>query len=184
VRALDPAFAAAVDAGVIIPAVLAELTFASGVQRVWTGVGTLSWNGYSWLGLSRLAGMGAITEGVTVNAEGTTVSLSGIDPTLYAESLTDIQIGAPATLWLALLHEGVFVGTPAKLFAGAMDQPSCSAGTDKITISIALETKMTNLKRASCSRYTAADQQVRHPADKGFNWVERLNDIALKWGSA
>lgn len=182
-RALDPLMIAALQTGVIVPALLAELTFRSSIQHAWTGYGPLTWNGHTYLGVGSLAGMGTISEGMEVRADGTSVSLSGIDPTLYAASMDDIQLGASATIWFALLSGGVFIGTPYTLFKGQVDKPSVSTGADSITISLALENRLTNLQHATNRRYTAADQHILYPTDTAFNWVELLNDLALRWGS-
>ena len=179
-RNLDPAFVAALRGYVIVPAILADLTFASGTTHAWTGYGPLTWSGNTYLGVGQLAGIGDITEGIRVQADGTTVSLSGIDPALYDAAMADIQLGAPATLWLALLSQGQVVSV-YQHFQGLIDQPTVSPGPDTITISIALENKMTNLQRASARRYTSADQHIAYPDDIAFSWVECLNDIAIRW---
>lgn len=84
-REVDSTMAAALPNGVIQPAVLAMITLNSGVEYLWSGVGDLSWNGQTWKGLGSLASMDAITENVLVQAEGTSVTLSGI-------GLSDIDI--------------------------------------------------------------------------------------------
>jgi hypothetical protein len=182
-RILDSAFQAALDQGVISPAILVQLTFNSGVQHIWTGIGPLVYDAQTYLGVGALGGVGTITEGSEVRADGTSVSLSGVDPALYAESLTDIKLGAPAKIWLALLSQGALLGAPYLLFSGLVDKPTTSPGPESMTISLALESRMTNLQRASQRRYTAADQHIRYPDDIGFNWVEILSDIALRWGA-
>lgn len=75
---LHPTMATALSDGLIVPAMLAELTFKSGIQRVWSGVGNLVWDSKTWSGVGALASVGAITEASAVQAEGTTVTLSGI----------------------------------------------------------------------------------------------------------
>jgi hypothetical protein len=64
--------------GVIQPVVLAQLTLKSGVVYVWSGVGDLVWNGNTYTGVGYLGKVGEITEASAVQAEGTTLTLSGI----------------------------------------------------------------------------------------------------------
>ena len=182
-RNLDPALAAAFEAGVLIPAILAQLTFASGTYYAWTGYGPLHWNGNTFLGVGTLGSFGGVTESTDVRADGTTVGLSGIDPALYSDCMQDIQLGAPATIWLALLSQGAIIGAPYKIFEGTVDQPVIEPGTEEIAITLSLENLITNLQRATCSRYTAADQRVLYPTDSAFNGVEQLADQALIWGT-
>jgi hypothetical protein len=182
-RALDPSMAAALSSGLIQPFFMAELSFKSQMQWVWTGVGNLVWNSQTFVGVGSVAKIGTIQEGTDVHAYGTTVTLSGIDPVLLGECMTDMEPGAQATLWLGLMANGTIIGSPYQLFSGVMDQPTVSVGTDTISITLALETKMLDLSRASNRRYTSADQRLYHPTDSAFGWVEPLNDQADVWGT-
>jgi hypothetical protein len=128
-----------------------------------------------------LGAVGEIQESTEIKADGTSVQLSGIDPALLNESLNDIQLGAPATLWLGIFSEGAVLAA-YPIFVGTVDKPQIPIGPDTISIQLALETRMANLQRASNRRYTAADQRSYYPSDTGFNWVETLNDISLIWG--
>jgi hypothetical protein len=182
-RQLDASLAAALATGNISPFFMAQLSFKSQMMWVWTGVGTLVWNAQPFLGVGSVAKIGTIQEGTDVHAYGTTVTLSGIDPVLLGESMTDMEPGAQATLWLGLLSNGSIIGSPYQLFKGAMDQPTISVGVDTISITLALETRMLDLSRASNRRYTSADQRLYHPTDSAFGWVESLNDQADVWGT-
>jgi hypothetical protein len=175
---------AALPASQVSLAVLGILTFKSEPVYVWTGVGPLLYNGNTYLGLGSLGEIGAITEGTDVQAYGTVVSLSGIDPTLLSESMTDIQLGAPATLMLALFDQaaGTVIGTPQTIFQGVVDKPTITPGTKAIKISLALETRLANLQRPSMRRYSSADQNLYYPNDIFFHWVEEQIDIAVKFG--
>lgn len=182
-RELDGTYAGGLSAPVIMPIRLVMLTFASMVKYVWSGVGTLSWNGNDFGGVGSLGQVGTITEGVNVEANGTTVSLSGIDPTLLSECLTDIQIGAPARIWRGLWSNGALYGTPYQTFRGYVDKPVINISAETLAITLSLESRIVNLGRASYRRYTAADQHLQYPNDCGFDWIEEIQDIALKTGT-
>lgn len=77
-RNLDSTLAAALSDGLIQPVILVQLTLNSGVERVWSGVGDLVWDGKTFSGVGNLGSIGAIGEGSAVKADGTTVTLSGI----------------------------------------------------------------------------------------------------------
>src|SRR5690348_11905300 len=87
----------------LYPAFLADITFTSGVSYVWSGVGSLVWNGHTYIGVGSLGQVGDVNENTEVRADGTSLTLSGIDSTLLNDCLNDIQIGAPVTVWLASL---------------------------------------------------------------------------------
>ncbi len=180
-RNLTQAMQAAITARVIQPALLASLTFKSTTANVWTGIGPLTYNGVTYQGVGNLGSLGTITENTTVEAAGTSVTLNGIDPTLYADSISDIVTGQPASIWLACLSGGTVLGT-SLLFQGLIDIPTVTEGADDITISLALESKLVNLQRANRKLYTAAEQRRLYPTDSGFNYVEIMQDVANIWG--
>jgi len=183
-RDLSSPMITAIESNYIRPALLAKLTFKTGIEYVWSGAGTLSFGGNNYRGVGSLGSIGAISEGTEVRADGTTLMLSGIDPAILGECLNEVQLGAPATIYFALLDQSnAIVGTPYPLFDGVVDAPAVTVAPDTVSISLALENRMTNLQRPTNRRYTAADQHLQYPNDTGFNWVEILNDIALRWGS-
>lgn len=183
-RNLPAPMLSGITSNFIRPALMADLTFASGTQYVWTGPADLPYNGNTYRGIGSLGSIGSVTEGTQVRADGTTVSLSGIDPALLSDSLNDIQVGAPAVLYFILVDATLnIIGTPYIIFSGKVDKPTINPGLDTFTISLALESPLTNLQRPNARRYTSADQRVYYPDDTGFAWVELLNDIALRWGN-
>lgn len=114
----------------------------------------------------------------------------GYEPTWYmksvapvASALEDVLVGGAAEVYFALLAEGALLGSPYLVWRGIVDQPTVDSSADTFDVTLALESLLTNLGRASMRRYTAADQRLYFPDDIGFNWVETLNDIALRWGS-
>jgi hypothetical protein len=75
---LDPLISAELPKPLVRPALLLQIALNSGTEYLWSGVGDLAWDGHTWKGLGVFASMGPITENSEVQAEGTTVTLSGI----------------------------------------------------------------------------------------------------------
>jgi hypothetical protein len=184
-RNIETSLAEEFAAASIMPLVLVMLTFRTGVQWVWSGVGPLEWNGHTFTGVGSLGEISDVNEGSEIHADGITVALSGIDTEILAECLDDIQPGAPAKVWVGCLRDGEVVGAYV-LFAGTMDKapisitPPDKDGKSTATITLSLENKMIDHARASQRRYTTADQHANgHPTDIAFNSVEALNDQSL-----
>ena len=184
-RLLDSGMSAGLTAKTVAPAVLAMLTFKTGVRYVHSGIGDLLWGSNTYQGIGSLGKLGVISEGTDVKADGTSLQLSGIDPTLLSESMADVKVGAPAKVWLALFDRvtGAMLGAPYPMFVGMVDAPQILVGGDTVTISLPLESRLSNLQRPRMQRYTAADQRRKYPTDSGFNWVESLNSQSMRWGS-
>lgn len=170
-----------ISSGTYSPCVLLDLQLASGMVHLWTGFGQVAYGSYSYQGIGQLGSLGDVNESLEVRAEGTSVTLSGIDPTLLADTLGDVQQGAPAVVSFALFSAGA-ISSVVVAFSGTVDQPSIEPGPDSFAITLALESRMTDLQRPTSRRYTASDQNQYYPTDYGFAWVEMLNDIALVWG--
>ncbi len=157
-RGLDTRLQQGLNAGTIQPVFLALLTFRSGVRYVSSASFPIAFNGNVFQGVGTLGQVGVVNESTSVKADGLTLTLSGIDPDILGESLTDIQPLAPAKVWFGLLSGATLVGIPFCLFAGIVDKPSIDISAESATITLALETRMNNLNRPNQRRYTSADQ--------------------------
>lgn len=167
------------------PVILASFAFRSKIEYYWTGRGTISWSGMNFTGIGTLGKLGTVGGGPAEVAEpGTTVEASGLDADLLGETLTDVQVGGSVSIWLGSWQNGALHGTPYLLWQGGMGQPAIVPDPKKFSIMIELQTRLAQLNRATCRRYTAADQRRYYPDDSGFNFVEIQNDIALIWGAA
>jgi hypothetical protein len=192
-RNLDSSLSAALRSNSIVPVLLADLTFKSGVSYCWTGIGNLAYNGNTYTGIGNLGRISAISEGSSVKADGIEVTLSGVGymplqtggtsavALAVNEAMSDYKMGGAAKIRFGLLNNGVLIGSPYLIFSGQMDQPSIDINPVAGTITIAIENKLSNLLRPTARRYTAADQHIQYPNDTGFNFVEMLNDVALRW---
>jgi hypothetical protein len=183
-RSASSAFLTALSQPIIRPAFLVQAGFASGPVYLWTGRGSLTWNGQTWLGTGSQGIISTIEEGSTVEAKGITLSLSGIDPSLLTGILTEFQLGLPCFVYFAL-----FDGTPALIpdpipaFAGRMDQPTIDVDGSGCTITIAVESRLMDMNVSAARRYTQEDQQRDHPNDQAFNFVPALQEVSvLYWG--
>jgi hypothetical protein len=164
-------------------AFFAELHFVDSIEYVWTGVGTIDWNGQTWLGMGALASVSPIIEDSQLTSQGISLSLSGIDSTLLSEALTQIRQGMPVRIWLAFFYsDGTIVPEPIMCFAGRMDQPTIDESGETSTITIAVENRMADLQRRLVRRFTDQDQRMDWPRDNGFAFVAQLMDWNSSWG--
>lgn len=169
--------AASVEVGVLF-----EGEFASGWVRLWSGVGTLSWDGKSWSGVGTLLGISGIDETNEIRASGLTVSLSGVPSDLLSAALGDARSGKTGRVYLAFFSSGSIVADPILQFEGRLDVPAIEDGPDTATISISYESELIDLERARERRYTPEDQAIDFPGDLGFSYVAALQDAQITWG--
>jgi hypothetical protein len=169
--------AASVEVGILF-----EGEFASGWVRLWSGIGTLSWDSKTWTGTGNLLGISGIDETAEVRASGMTVSLSGVPSDLLSAALGDARSGRIGRVYLAFFSGGSIVGDPILQFEGRLDVPAIEDGPETATISISYESELIDLERARERRYTPEDQAIDFPGDLGFDYVASLQDAQITWG--
>ena len=101
-RNLTPTMLAALQSQSWAPAVFVEADLAGGTVRIWSGIGTISWNGYTWQGVGQLLKIAFPQETGDVQADNFSIALSGIP--LANGELTVVDI-MPATA-ISLLPDG------------------------------------------------------------------------------
>lgn len=181
---MSSAMLAALQSGVLYPAIFVQGQFATGIVRIWTGYGSISWNGFTWSGVGSLLGLSVVEEGSNVDARGVSLSLSGLDNSLLADALQEFQVAAPVTVYLGLFtgNPGTLLVDPLTSWAGQMDQPIVDVGADKATITITCESKMILHNVSVERRYTQDDQVIDFPGDYGFSFVTSIANQNFTWG--
>ena len=103
-------------------AYLLQLNFADNTYYLWTGVGIIAWNGNNYLGVGTLGTIGGISESCSVQAQGISLSLSGIDPGDLAESMNEINHAGKAWVYLALFEStGAIIANPVPAYMGILE---------------------------------------------------------------
>lgn len=177
------AFIAALGEKVLRPAFFVQATFASSTVYLWTGRGSVTWNGQTWLGVGSMGSISNIEEGSDVQARGIVLTMSGIDPTLLGDVMTEMQQGLPVTVYFALFDATPsLILNPVIAFQGRMDQPTLDVSGETATIQIACESRLMDLNTPAERRYTNEDQQRDYPDDLGFEFVNSIQEITIYWG--
>lgn len=190
-RDLSAGVETAIQAGVVYPALLYEGEFYSAgspsVQylRLWTGVGTLTWDSKTWTGGGTLLGISPLEETRDVKAVGFTVTVSGIESAKVSLALQSVRQNKPGTLWLACFNAaGALIADPYRLRDGRFDIAVIEDNGETCTIAAQYEDRTIDLDRARDRRYTHEDQQIDYPGDLGFEYVAALQDMQIMWGGA
>ena len=65
---------------------------------------------------------------------------------------------------------------------GYIDTMDIQEGPETSTITVTLESKLLELERQRVLRYTSAIQKALFSGDKGFDFVDKLQDKTFVWG--
>jgi hypothetical protein len=182
-RNLTPGFIAALVAPTVRPAFLISMDFSGATVYAWTGVGNITWNGQTWIGVGEMGSISTAVESGETQAAGITLKLSGIPVDLLGDSLNDVDQGRFAYVYLALFDaNGNLIPNPVSLYRGLMDQPTIDISTHTASITVAVENRLVDMQRSQNQRYTDQNQRSRYPNDAGLSFVTRLQDVQLFWG--
>ena len=178
---------AALSASTLYPSIFVSMTFATGTVYVWSGIGTISWNGHSWQGVGSLGSITTIEESGTVEAKGLTLTLSGIDAGLLADDLQEFQSGGAAVIYVGLwditVSPAALIADPLTSWAGRMDFPVVEISGDSAVISIVCESRLLEMQVPNQLYYDQDTQQALFPGDLGMTFVAGCQGANISWGA-
>jgi len=162
---------------------LFEGYFTSITTRFWTGIGDLSWNGFTWTGAGELISVGQASEGSEMKAQGLTISLSGVPTELLALVFENLRQGQRVNVYIGTINNaGVLTANPAIYFSGRVDVPAIADGGDTATISLQVENRFVDFEKNRSLFYTPQTQAIYFPGDRAFDQVTALQDQKIFWG--
>ncbi|MBS4049070.1 MAG: hypothetical protein KG075_22185 [Alphaproteobacteria bacterium] len=182
-RDLTASMQAEVVKPVLYPVAFLEGLYESGPFRLWTGPGTISWDGKEWTGAGNLLSLSEVTESQELKAIGVTATLAGLNDAILSLALQEDYQGRPCRIWLGALDEsGQVIAEPYQIFGGTADVMQINEGGDQSSISMAAESRLIDLERARQHRYEHEAQQAFYPGDLGLQYVSSIQDTVILWG--
>jgi hypothetical protein len=153
-------------------------------------------------------GQGSEEETVEMAVRGATLTLSGAPSDVVSLALSQPYQGREAKIYFGLFQKGsletqastdddlyyilkqdggkIILETNqtslTEIFTGYMDQMNIEEGPESSTIELKIENKLIDLERPRVGRFTSEYQKSVYPDDKGFDFVESLQDLKLNWG--
>ena len=199
------------DEGTFTPVPVATSTPVERVVRLWTGVGTLTYQQKEYFGVGTLLEISAIEETAEIAARGASITLSGIPSSVISLALSEPYQGRGCNIYFGtfaargsgnvgdkvlkedtdfvLLEDGSKITLNdrstqlTQVFAGYMDTMNIEESAETCTVELTVENKLITLERARVARYTSAFQKSLYPNDKGLDFIEDMQDKSISWGS-
>ena len=192
-RDLSSGVSSTLNDDVIYPFFAVELNFDSGtftaadgttqdrVLRLWTGLGTLTYGGNQYFGTGNMLDISSIEESTEIAAKGATITLSGVPSQVVSLALSEPYQGRECTIYFGMNSAQ---SSLTEVFTGYMDQMSIDEGPESSTVQLTVENKLIDLERPRVGRFTSEYQKSIYSEDKGFDFVESLQEQKLTWGRA
>lgn len=184
-RDLTNEMIAEVTADSLSPIYIFKAEFDSGDSNFWTGRGSLVFNGDTYTGLGDFLSISEVVETQNAEANGLSVTLSGIPSSLISVALSEKYQGRTVTIWFGCLDStGALISSPIIVFRGFMDVMELLEGGNTAALTVKAENELIILNRAKERRYTDEDQKLDYPSDVGFEFVTALQDAEITWGKS
>lgn len=203
-RDITDAVLSSLGDSVVYPFFAVELLFdGDQTLRMWTGDGTLVYKGDSWFGTGTMLGVDVVEETSELAAKGASLTLSGVPSEVISLALSEPYQGRIAKVYLGMFVQGEILlesedyilledggkislenqhTALTEIFSGYMDTMDIEEGPSVSTIQLAIENKLIDLERPRTARYTSSYQKSKFSGDKGFDFIEDLQDKELFWG--
>lgn len=182
-RGLAASNATAVAASVVRPIIFAELDFTGGFSRSHSGIGTITWGGFDWLGVGTLGSIDGLEEKADLTRKTVVFTLTGIPNTLLSVVSSENYQGRSAKVYLGFFDAATYqlVATPETLFTGKMDKVNTIQG-ETFSITITAESRLAAWSRPVVRRYNDRDQQSRFTGDLGLQFISQAAQKEIVWG--
>jgi len=179
----------AMMSAVVRPIIFARFDFASGVKRFHTEIGPRIavhpiFGSETYLGVGSFGGMTSdVKETISLSHASLQLSLTGVDPALISDALTDDYHRRDVDLMIGLDDvNGVLVDDPVLLWSGFMDHAIINLGEQSAEMTLVCEDRSTNLRGRCDLRFTDEDMQAVHTGDRIAEYAYRMVDLQIKWG--
>lgn len=182
-RGNSAAFDAEVDNDTISPRLLVKAVFASGTIYVWNGIGDISWDSQTWVGIGTLLSIDNVEEGVDLRPNSVTLSLTGVPAAYKSLALSDIRLSNVVDIWFALLDaNGAVIVDPDKVFRGYMDEVEFVESPVTCDFRVSIINRLVEMEKVKERRYTEYDQKEIYSTDTGLRHIVNVNRDT-PWGS-
>jgi hypothetical protein len=180
-RLLDSTLLAAATSSQVQPVLLFEFDFSGGTVRTWTGMGSLVWNGNTYLGTGILLKVGTMGETQDVTATQFEFTLEGVDSTMLSLVMTEQYQGRAAKMYLGAVVGGIVYAS--LIYGGTMDTIKWDDTGTSATITLSTQNAFYQLLIPRNLRLTDQSHRTLYPNDNGLKYVATIQDQKVDWGT-
>lgn len=167
----------------VIPRLLADLDFSSGILRVHDGIGDLVYGGNTYLGVGTFGGVDEIQEDDKVTPAQMRLRLAGVPNETIGSAMTEVYQGRTVTLTWGFLSEttGQWVDDPEVLWSGVMDVMNITMGLNESSIELLCDDP--DYAQPTIRRYTREDHQLDYASERFFEYLPKIPGFRAQWGA-
>jgi len=161
-----------------------SLEFDSGTLNLWSGIGDFTGSdSLTYTGAGELLNIENVDEDKELSSTNMTIGISGLSENIVTYATTEDYQNRPMTIKMFFFHPDTDdeIGNVI-LFKGRMDTLTVVDG-DSFSVVISAENKLIDLTRPKNLFYTAETQNFLYSGDKGLEFVSKIREQTVNWGS-
>ncbi|HIF9075766.1 TPA: hypothetical protein ACX6NV_000597 [Photobacterium damselae] len=159
-----------------------EIKYKNATIRTHTGVGEIIINGQVYIGVGTFGAIDPVSQSSNTAPSSVGLSLSGMDPTLVAETLNEKSQGSPVKIMVCSLDENEKVTSSSIIFAGKVNDQKFKYGK-VMAIALDVVDRLEDWQRKGSLRFDPSSHKTRFPNDDIFQYMSRMSEAPLYWGS-
>lgn len=190
-RTLDSGFENLLDDAFLRPVWFVYLGFDSDPLYVHNDLGdiTTTTPSATWTGVGDLGSIGRIEESDKLTPIKLECSLSIVDESadaILSEALTQNPYQRPATVYVSARNTvtGALVAQPVEVFAGKIDDMQLAHGFGQSAVTVRIESEAIIFEQSAGLVYSDSQLQSEYSGDLGLQYLERLKNWSVSWGSS
>ena len=183
-RPLDAAILAELEADHHRIRYFGEFHFDGGIERLWTGLGSITTLSQTWTGVGSLASIEGLEEGIELSPYALKLALSRLDATYSNLAINEDFHNRPAILRISAVDAtGALVAAPGIVFSGEMIEVEATVGNPESgeIIILTCENELARLDRSANLRYTDTQLQSEFSGDLGLEYLDQIADHESEW---
>jgi len=164
---------------------LAMIDHPEGMQRFWTGVGPLEYDGQTWIGLGVLGSVSPVKYTAELVIQELQFSLSGVPSDMVSWLESDVR-NRPADVWLAVLDQyGQIVPNPYAIITALLDYQNLQVDDQgNAAITLIARSGFYTLERALDEVHSPEDQKRTYASDTGLDLIYDIRRQEVIWRPA
>jgi hypothetical protein len=180
-RGFATALETALSADTVSLAILVFIDWPSDPMYTWSGVGSIEWNGQTWIGAGNLGHIDKVADSLQKNDTGVELTLNYLDDDLRNEVVTTDPRGSDASIYLALMNANGTVNEAYEVFPGFVDEVEIVDAGQTGSIKVRLASELARLAKPVYFQLSDAHQKFLFPGDRGMEFATRM-DEPIYWG--
>lgn len=161
-----------------LEAALVDAGGAPAPIRVWTGVGTRTWNGVAWTGIGDLVEIDPIPS--AGDGEPASVRLAFVATDALLQSISTARThGRTLRVWLGWLTDNGSLIDPVLTAYFLLDEISVEDDRERPLVRVTCVDALADLDRPRLRRLSPESQQSRDPSDRGLEYVANISRMQI-----